>query len=327
LSVAIRAHVKPPRAPRWLAALRWCLRGSGLLGCVAGIALTPELVSRLLREGEPLMPAGVESLLAYRALALTAGATLIVVAELLPRLLSRRGDRLLKALAIWLPGAVLAICAALKAVLGPEHGAYTGLAREDGLVEYATSASYLVAGCLAVQVARGLDRAQEQLLAWLWAGLAIALWIVSLEEISWGQRLFELPTPVLLEANVQHEMNLHNLPFVQRSLHTAYIAVGLLGSLAGALLAGRGAARFRKLVRWLAPPGWLLACFLPVALFYLALDYTPAAWVGSDGLRFGFISVYDQEPAELLLSLGFLLFAGHALANLRFGSGARDTAR
>ena len=307
--------------------LRWCLRGAGLLGCLAGFALTPELVSRLLRDGEPLLPEGVESLLAYRGLALTVGAAAIVVAELLPRLLSRRGERLLETLAIALPVSVLAICGALKAVLGPEHGAYTGLVGEDGVVEYATSLFYLGAGCLAVLAARGLDLAKQKILAWLWTGLAIALWLVSLEEISWGQRLFEVPTPVLLEANVQHEMNLHNLPLAQRTLHAAYIAVGLFGAFAGALLAGRGTARFRELMRWLAPPGWLFACFLPVALFYLVLDYTPSAWVGSDGLRFGFISTFDQEPAELLLSLGFLLFAAHVFANLRFGSGARDTAR
>ena len=154
----------------------------------------------------------------------------------------------------------------------------------------------------------------------LWAGLAVALWIVSLEEISWGQRLFELPTPALLEANVQDEMNVHNLPFVQRCLHVSYIAVGLFGSFAWALFGRRGTARVRELVRWLVPRGWLLACFLPVALFYAVFDFTPPAWVGSDGLRFGFISTFDQEPAELLLSLGFLFFAAHAFANLRFGS-------
>lgn len=51
------------------------------------------------------------------------------------------------------------------------------------------------------------------------------------------------------------------------------------------------------------PRGWLLACFLPVALVYAVLEFTPPSWVGSDGLRFGFISTFDQEPAELLLSL------------------------
>jgi hypothetical protein len=303
------------------------LRGSGLLGCVAAIALTPELVSRLLREGRPLMPAGVEALLAYRALALAAGAALVVLAELLPRLVSRPDERLLQPLAIAIPFSVLAVCAVLKGVLGAEHGAYTGLAGEDGVVEYTTSLAYFGAGCFAVAVARGLERARERVLAWLWAGLAVALWIVSLEEISWGQRLFELPTPVLLEANVQHEMNMHNLPLIQRFLHAAYVTVGLLGGFAWALLAGRRSARFRELARWLVPPRWLVACFLPVALVYLVLDYTPAAWVGSDGLRFGFFSTFDQEPAELLLSLGFLLFAAHAFANLRLGSGARDTAR
>lgn len=130
----------------------------------------------------------------------------------------------------------------------------------------------------------------------------MGLWIVSLEEISWGQRLFEGPTPALLEANVQHEMNMHNLPFMQRSLHVSYLAIGFFGSFAWALFGRRGTARVRELVRWLVPRGWLLACFLPVALVYAVLEFTPP-------------------------SLGFLFFAAHAFANLRFRLGARDTRR
>lgn len=326
MAVAVRAHVEPPRFRLWLVTLRWVLRGAGLLGGAAAIAATPELVSHALRGGTPLMTEGVESLLVYRWLALAAGACLLVLAEVLPRLDKHR-ERLLEPLSIALPLAVLAVCVALKAVLGPEHAAYAGLAGEDGVVEYATSAFYLGAGCLAVGVARGLLRQDERLLGGLWAGFAVALVIVSLEEISWGQRLFGVPTPALLESNVQHEMTLHNMPWMHHSLPAAYIAVGLFGGFAWGFLGGRGPARFRPLVRWLVPRRSLVACFLPVALVYGLLEFTPARWVGADGLRFGFVSTYDQEPAELLLSLGFLLFAVHGSARLRGWLEDGDTGR
>jgi hypothetical protein len=306
--------------------LRWVLRGAGLLGCAAAIAVTPELVCWALRGGEPLTPPGVEALLVYRALALAAGASLLVLAELLPRLIER-GERLFEPFGSLLPLAVLAVCVLLKAMLGPENGAYAGLVHEDGVVEYATSAFYFGAGCFAVVVARGLLRRDDRLLGVLWGGLAVALVIVSLEEISWGQRLFGVPTPALLQDNVQHEMNLHNLPLMQKFLHAAYIGIGLFGSFAWALLGERGPARFREIVGWLVPRSWLLACFLPVAVFYAVFDFTPSRWVGSDGLRFGFVSTYDQEPAELLLALGFLLFAAQAFARLWDRLGVSDTGR
>ena len=70
----------------WLPRLRWALRGAGLLGCAVAIVVTPELVASVQLLGGPLTPIGVESLSAYRVLALAAGASLLVLAELLPRL-------------------------------------------------------------------------------------------------------------------------------------------------------------------------------------------------------------------------------------------------
>jgi hypothetical protein len=190
------------------------------------------------------------------------------------------------------------------------------MVREDGPVEYATSAAYLGAGVIAGIVARGLQRRGERALAVLWVGLALLLVLAGLEEISWGQRLFGVQTPDLFASNVQNEMNLHNLPLVQHSLHGAYIAVGLFGAFAWALVPRCCPARWREFVGWIVPGSALFSFFLPVALFYLVYDFTPQRWVGSDGLRFGFVSTFDQEPAELLLALGLLVFAVHAWARL-----------
>ena len=56
-----------------------------------------------------------------------------------------------------------------------------------------------------------------------------------LEEISWGQRLFDLETPaLLLEHNKQDgggEITLHNLEVASPFLHEAYVLVGLAGGL------------------------------------------------------------------------------------------------
>jgi hypothetical protein len=308
MAVAAHANPRTPRRPRWLASLRFALRGAGALGCAAAMVATPQLISEMFRGGAPLTALATESLLAYRSLALAAGVALIALAEFLPRLVLH--PELLLAPFTALPALlVLAACVALKAAFGPVHAAYTSLVREDSLVEYATCLAYLGAGGFAASVALGLRRHGEIVLAVLWAGFTAALALSGFEEISWGQRLFGVQTPELLASNVQHEMNLHNLPWLQRCLHGAYILVGLFGGLAWALLPRLRSAGLRELARWIVPPPALLAYFLPVAVFYAVFDFTPARWITPDHLRFGFISDYDQEPVELLLSVGFLLFA------------------
>ena len=316
MAVAVRAHSRAPQSPRWLVGWRWGLRGAGLLACAAALLLTPEIVASALHGGEPLTPIGIESLLAYRVLCGVAGLSLLGLAELLPRF-APEPERLLGPLCGLLPLGVLMACVSLKSVLGPEHTAYTGLVREDSLVEYATSVAYLGAGWVAVVVALGLRRRDVRALAGLWSLLALTLMLASLEEISWGQRLFGVQTPELFTSNVQGEMNLHNLPLPQRCLHGAYIVVGLFGGLAWALVPRWSPARFREFARWILPASSLFSYFLPVALFYLVFDFTPQRWIGSDGLRFGFVSTFDQEPAELLLSLGFLLLAVQGWARRR----------
>jgi hypothetical protein len=294
--------------------LRWSLRGFGVLLCAAALWVTPEVVAGA-QGGEPLTDVGVTSLFAFRVLSLLAGGVLLALAELLPKL-ALHPELLLGPLCGLLPLAILAVCAGLKLTLAPQHVAYVTLVSEDGPVEYATSAAYLGAAWIAALVARGLLRREERGLALLWGGLALALVLVSLEEISWGQRLFGVQTPELLASNVQHEMNLHNLPWAQRGLHVAYVAVGLFGALAWALVPVRSPARLREIASWLLPGAALFSYFLPVALFYLVYDYTPQRWIGPGSLRFGFVSIFDQEPVELLLSLGFLMFVLHGWARL-----------
>jgi hypothetical protein len=80
------------------------------------------------------------------------------------------------------------------------------LTEEDGLIEYAQAALFLVASVvlLVAAVRRRTD-------VWCWL-LGIGFFLVAGEEVSWGQRIFGIDTPEgFKESNVQQEINLHNL--------------------------------------------------------------------------------------------------------------------
>ena len=128
-----------------------------------------------------------------------------------------------------------------------------------------------------------------------------------------GQRVLNLPTPEFFKArNTQSELTLHNLGWVNTHLHRLYILVGLLCSF-GWLVARRGGGTWGRVGAACPVPGWyLMFYFLPVlavnSFFELgrradALGYNP------ESLRVGHFVIWrDQEPAELLLALGLLLF-------------------
>ena len=67
---------------------------------------------------------------------------------------------------------------------------------------------------------------------------AIGCLFIAFEEISWGQRLFDIPTPRVLELhNNQKELNLHNVAG-RYILHGSYIVSRAYGAFA--FLSSRG---------------------------------------------------------------------------------------
>ncbi len=96
------------------------------------------------------------------------------------------------------------------------------LCREDGPFEYLTAILYLVA--CGLFVIAGLQRPMRPL--WYW-GYAVLFFLIAGEEISWGQRIFEVATPEgLNRVNVQGELNLHNLDGVHQNIRA--VACGVL---------------------------------------------------------------------------------------------------
>jgi hypothetical protein len=172
--------------------------------------------------------------------------------------------------------------------------AYMRLISEDDFGEYATTVSYLVmAGFFALLIVQAGGKMRRL----LWLLVALCAFFVGMEEISWGQRLFHLPTPeVLQEHNVQGELSLHNL-IETDPLHMVaawLIIAGIVASTA-LLLARQGPlVRFRQVLEHVGFP------LIPIPL---------APWFALTAYFFLTGSfVKGDEVGEFVLGLGVALF-------------------
>jgi hypothetical protein len=112
--------------------------------------------------------------------------------------------------------AMVVFTALLVAVFIADPSLFARLAREDGPVEWPSAllplASSLAFAFAFFRVLRSPRRDPGCRLALaLSAFFAVALFVIGMEEISWMQRVFDVPTPALFAGNEQQETNLHNM--------------------------------------------------------------------------------------------------------------------
>lgn len=225
--------------------------------------------------------------------------------------LSLQGRQLVR----FFPFAFIGFLIGLKGI--SHHAYWIVMAREDGPAEYLTSIVYLVASILSGVMLIRLYRKRRLGSTALIVGLmSLLFFFVAMEEISWGQRIFEVQSPEFFQTyNQQEEITLHN--FLSRySLHLLYISVGLYGAFAWKFFPARLKEQFPKLTQFIIPNRLLQGYFLPAALLYLYYDYVSVFLVKVLGLTvfqwktgmYGWIISRDQEPIELLLAMRVMCF-------------------
>lgn len=194
-------------------------------------------------------------------------------------------------------------CTAIIGLRNTKFGIYRRLFTEDGLFEYLTSAMYFGAAAIAIVIALAFKRKGRIMLAAVYSLLTLGLFFVSGEEISWGQRILNIETPpAFLESNTQQELTIHNLEPIQRKLHGIYVFVGAYGAFLWLLTLPRLASLRTRITPYVVPRWYLATYFLPVFILYTHFEVATreTAW-------FQYRNP-DQEPAEFIMSLGFLLF-------------------
>lgn len=170
-----------------------------------------------------------------------------------------------------LVGLSLAAAAAFVLLFVASPRSFNWLGSEDNVVEYLSALFGVVGAAFFAGVVLAAwdlpDGSPNRRLTLVFAALcALALFLLGMEEISWGQRLFGFGTPESFTANRQGEVNLHN--FFTTPIHTVY----RLGSWAVLILLPFLVAfgpRFRLFDTFhnFLPPRWIAAMSAPVACF------------------------------------------------------------
>ncbi len=194
-----------------------------------------------------------------------------------------------------------------KITLGPANVPYLILISEDGPVEYATFIIYFVTIIFSLLSAKIFFKRGKKRYGFLYFAMALVFIFIAMEEISWGQRIINLDLSEFFAESNQEEMNIHDLPVVAIFEDPMIIIAGLIGGLLWVIFQKSKNTNFYSFKRFFVPGWYLMSYFLPVSIFYLILNLTPADQI-SIGLYWNFLIQPDQEIFEFLLSLGFMGF-------------------
>ena len=176
---------------------------------------------------------------------------------------------------------------------------YLNYVREDGLFEWLTVACMAIAGLISLDIGIRLLRLEGRF-EWFFFVFGLFCLFVTFEEISWGQRLFNLASPEYFLSNSdQQEINIHNvlqqkLDFKTKDL--AALVLSLYGIALPLLALNRHVAALLQRFRLIVPPLYLIPGFLIASLLMLDIP-----------------TGFEEEIGEFLFGLCFLLFMMHEL--------------
>ncbi len=168
---------------------------------------------------------------------------------------------------------------------------------EDGPLEWIQFFEYALSSIIAFFIFIK-QKKKKEINSIIWILIALFLFLIAGEEISWGERLTGIGIDSISTLNVQGETNFHNLPFFHNYLLDPVFEISCI------FLGWFGWKRFKRIDAF--PSKKLSLFFLFVALFYFYFDISWAST--TQQIR------NDQEIFEFLLSTGLFL---HCLKNLK----------
>lgn len=258
-----------------------------------------------------------------RTLLIVGVSFVLVVALVRRRTTESDQDAESSAFLTWAKWGMLLLNFAVVVLLFVNPTLFARLQFEDSVVEYLSALFLFVASgaCLYAGFSlRHSNIADKRLKIALLVGLGFVLFVVGMEEISWGQRVVGFETPAFMGGNTQDEFNLHN--FSSNLSEEIYYTVGFLFLVVlpfGMYL--RGGNRQQR-EQWIILPGAgvLYASAIMAAYNYNLWNRTVIQWAFFCTLLIAiYLAIKALETrrifpfvllASLILTQGVFLFRG-----------------
>ena len=189
---------------------------------------------------------------------------------------------------------------------GPEFKSYLRRISEGSIVEWS---SFIILIASAFLLAKAYRRWENSVARWLLFAAAFGVFIIGMEEMSWGQMIFNWETPELFnDYNVQHETGLHNLWFIHYQTWTIaaiIISITFLLSAIGGLIRPTGVVKPRSAADILLPLGCTASYFLAASIIYWCTV------MEKSGIDLIYFHTREQEVGELFFYSGIFIHSMH----------------
>jgi len=196
------------------------------------------------------------------------------------------------------PFILCSIFVLLRVFLG--YQPWRSMNTEGGFIEYGTSLAFLLSALFTFTTGQDLLKNGEKFLGYFYYLISAGFFLVSMEEISWGQKLIGLKSSDFFETyNSQAEITLHNLVWVNEYMDKGLMFVALIAGVSWIAYRLISKSKNNYRIKYIIPRWFLTSFFLIVFVFFYLIEYVQT-WNAS-------IATF-QEAIELVFSLGCLNF-------------------
>ena len=189
---------------------------------------------------------------------------------------------------------------------GPEFRSYLRTISEGSIIEWASFIILIASSLLLLKAARRWENSGARLILFT---AAFGAFIIGMEEMSWGQMIFNWETPELFnDYNVQHETGLHNLWFIH---YQTWTIAAILMSITFILSAIGGLTRHSDMVRPMSIADILLPLGCTASYFLVASIIYWCTVMEKTGIDLIYFHTREQEIGELFFYSGILIHSMH----------------
>ncbi len=180
-------------------------------------------------------------------------------------------------------------------------GIFFRIIREDNLFENLQFIFYILAAFLSFLLTIRSFKNKSKLTTIYFSFFTLVLLFIAGEEISWGQRIFNISSPVIaIQNNTQQETTIHNLRGLNDLQFIFYIIFSLYLSSAWIFIK-TFPKKMRNQFSQFTPDWYFSFYFIPIFIFYIHANF-----LGGNYWEW-------QEACELLLSIGIFIFTSEKI--------------